>query len=164
MANYAQRIFAKPHGVAWVQRRKLGDSCVPTISKSRILLDAGVFISVAHGGRVAMAAMKLAAGKATFFIAAHTFTEFYRGGKITAREAQLINQWQPEVLFITDAEAKLGGELLGITGGENSMDAILVATAAFHRISEIFTTDPSDLLRLRESREALRTIAVVDIS
>jgi predicted nucleic acid-binding protein len=137
---------------------------VPATSKSRILLDAGVFISVAHGGRIAMAALKVAAGSATFFIAAHTFTEFYRGGKTTAREAQLINQWRPEVLVITAAEAKLGGELLGAIDGENSMDAILVATAALHRINEIFTTDPADLLHLRSSRESLRTISIVDIS
>jgi predicted nucleic acid-binding protein len=137
---------------------------VPTTSNSRILLDAGVFISAAHGGRIAMATMRLAAGKATFFIAAHTFTEFYRGGKTTAREAQLVNQWRPEILVITDAEAKFGGELLGATGGENSMAAILIATAALHRIDEIFTTDPGDLLRLRNSRVNLRTIAIVDVS
>lgn len=126
-------------------------------------MDAGVFIAAAHGSRTVMALMKSAAGKSIFYVAAHTLAEFYRDGTTTAREAQLLNQWRPEILPIGAAEARLAGELLGRTGGNNSMDAIVVATAALHGMDEIFTTDPGDLERLRDSLPpARRRIAVVD--
>lgn len=98
-----------------------------------------------------MALMKSAAGTSVFFVAAHTLAEFYRGGTSTAREAQLVHRWRPEVIPVGAAEGRLAGELLGRTSGTNSMDAIVVATAAMHRIDEIFTTDPTDIARLRDA-------------
>lgn len=108
-----------------------------------------------------MALMKSAAGTSTFFIAAHTFAKFYRGGRKSAREAQLVKQWRPEIVPIHVAEARLAGELLGRSGGSNSMDAILVATAALHGISEIFTTDPDDVGKLCYALDRTPRIAVV---
>ncbi len=128
-------------------------------------MDAGVFIAAAHGSRTVMALMKSAAGTSIFFVAAHTLTEFHRGGSGTAREALLLKQWRPEILTIDAAEARLAGELLGRTGGNNSMDAIVVAAAALHGIDEIFTTDPDDIERLRNALGSGRArIAVVDAS
>ncbi len=84
--------------------------------------------------------------------------------KSRQREAQLVNQWRPEVLPINAAEARLEGELLGRTGGSNSMDAIVVSTAALHGIGEIFTTDPDDLVQLRNALVPAQPIAIVDVT
>jgi predicted nucleic acid-binding protein len=106
--------------------------------------------------------MKAAAGTSILYVAAHTIAEFYRGGTRTAREAQLLNQWRPEILPIGIAEGKVAGELLAATGGDNSMDALVVACAALHGIDEIYTTDPDDLGQLCAELPRGRKIVVVD--
>lgn len=99
----------------------------------------------ARGNRMTLALMKSAAGRSILYVGGHTFAEFYRGGSRTAREAQLLNQWRPEIVQVGMAEGKCAGELLAATGRDNSMDALVVACAALHGIAEIFTSDPDDL-------------------
>jgi len=92
--------------------------------------------------------MKACAGNSILYVAGHTFAEFYRGGARTAREAQLVKQWRPEIVEVGSDEGKLAGELLATTRRANSMDALVVACAALHGIGEIYTTDPDDLREL----------------
>ena len=74
-----------------------------------------------------------------------------------------MNLWRPEVLLVGEPEGRRAGELLGIVGGNDSMDALLVAVADLHTISEIFTTDPNDVERFCNARGARsRRIAVVN--
>jgi len=111
-----------------------------------------------------LALLKVAAGNSIFHIAGHSFAEFYRDGRQTAREAQLVRMWRPEIISITADEGKLAGTLLGTTGMSNSMDAIVVAVAALHGINKIFTSDPDDLTALRNALPARdRAIAIVDM-
>jgi len=110
------------------------------------------------------ALMATTIGQAILYVAAHTIAEFYRGGRRSAGEARLLNLWRPEVLSIGADEGRLAGELLATTGGSNSMDALVVAAAAIHGITEIFTTDPDDLIALRDARPAAPTkIAITDV-
>ncbi|MEO7039071.1 MAG: PIN domain-containing protein [Candidatus Elarobacter sp.] len=133
-------------------------------SVARVLLDAGVFILVARSNRMTLALMKLAAGRSVLHVAAHTFAEFYRGGQQSAREAQLVKQWRPEIISIAAAEGKLAGELLARSNGDNSMDALVVAAAALHGIGEIYTSDPTDLRALRSVLPSgARQIDIVDV-
>ena len=129
-----------------------------------MLLDAGVFINVASGNHITMALMQSAASKALFFIAGHSFAEFYRGGRRTAREALLVKQWRPEVVAIGSDEGKFAGELLAATRRDNTMDALVVSTAIMHRMDEILTSDPDDLEQLRAVHPSAATLTIVDVN
>jgi predicted nucleic acid-binding protein len=98
-----------------------------------------------------LALMKIAAGNSILYVAGHTFAEFYRDGRQTAREAQLVRTWRPEIISVTADEGILAGKLLGQTGNSNSMDAIVVAVAEIHGITEVYTGDPDDLTALRNA-------------
>ena len=64
---------------------------------------------------------------------------------------------------MTADEGILAGQLLGQSGGNNAMDAIVVATAALHGITEIYTTDADDLIALRgQLPDGTHHIAIVD--
>lgn len=111
-----------------------------------------------------LALMKIAAGNSIVFVAGHTFAEFYRGGTRTAREARLVNTWRPEVISITIDEGKFAGELLAGTGERNSMDALVIACAALHRMTAVYTSDPDDLTALRNAlRPTVHRIDIVDV-
>ncbi len=71
------------------------------------------------------------------YVAGHTYAQFYRGGRQSSNEMRLVKQWRPELIAIGDQEGKLAGLLLARTGGANTMDALVVAAAARHAITEI---------------------------
>jgi predicted nucleic acid-binding protein len=109
--------------------------------------------------------MKIAAASSIFTVAAHTVAEFYRGGTLSAAEAQLMNRWRVQFLDVSAADGKLAGELLARTSGDNSMDALLVAVAARYQARTIFTGDAADLIALRDAlpRAHNGQLAIVDI-
>ena len=95
-------------------------------------------------------------------IAASTIAEFYRGGTTTAREAHALNRWDPHVVRIGESEGRLAGELQGAAGTAAAMDALLVAVAQLHGVTDILTTDPTDIKRLVAARKrGSRPIAVI---
>jgi predicted nucleic acid-binding protein len=68
---------------------------------------------------------------------------------------------------LTDAQAKAAGEALAALGEDRerkgsilSIDALVMASAA-SRGDIVYTSDPSDLLRLRELFPAVKTIVMV---
>ena len=131
--------------------------------RTRILLDAGVFIGVARGNAATAALVEAGAKRGPLFLAAHTYAEFYRGGARSAREAHLAGVWKPQPLDVTPEAGKLAGMLLAKTQGNNSMDALLVAVAALHGVTHIFTTDIRDITALVGALErSPRGIAVTD--
>jgi predicted nucleic acid-binding protein len=135
----------------------------PTLSRS--LLDAGVFIAAARDDRHVAALLKAIAGKSMVYVASHTVAEFYREGAATAKQGLLARQWRVEYVPITQADGQLAGTLLGRAGGNNTMDALLVAIASRGRFNDVFTSDPDDLERLRSHLKSTewRAFAIVDI-
>jgi len=135
----------------------------PTLTRS--LLDAGVFIAAARDDRRVAALLKVVTGKSILFVAAQTVAEFYREGGASAKQGLLARQWRVEYVPITVTDGKLAGTLLGRTGGNNSMDALLVATASRGRFNYVITSDPDDLERLRASLKPpeWREFGIVDI-
>ena len=64
---------------------------------------------------------------------------------------------------VTPEAGELAGTLLATTRGSNSMDALLVAVAALHGLTHIFTTDIKDIAELVGALEpSPRRIAVTD--
>ena len=112
------------------------------------------------------ALLKALAGTTVLCVAAHTIAEFYRGTSRSAKQNLLARQWHIETVDISAGAGQLAGTLLGRTGGNNSMDALLVAVAARGEFVRILTSDPDDLERLRASLDANEwgDFAIVNIS
>lgn len=127
----------------------------------RVFLGAGVFIAAAKAHGTTVALLSRVRGRQVLCVVAATIAEFYRGGAKTAREAQLLNRWRPDIVSVTDALARRAGMLLAETGGTNVLDALLVAGAAACGASAIYTTDVEDIERLASADSALRSVLVV---
>jgi hypothetical protein len=124
-----------------------------------------VFIAAARDDRRVAALLKAIAGKSILFVASHTVAEFYREGAATAKQGLLARQWRVEYVPITMADGQLAGTLLSRNGGNNSMDALLIAIASRGRFDYVFTSDPDDLERLRGNLKPTEwhEFAIVDI-
>ncbi len=71
--------------------------------------------------------------------------EVWRGGSPGARLARLLSLCRVDVLDV--AIARRAGELLASTGGDATLDAVVVACAAL-RGDLVLTSDPGDLAPL----------------
>jgi predicted nucleic acid-binding protein len=111
------------------------------------------------------ALLKTIAGKSILYVASHTVAEFYREGATSAKQGLLARQWRVEYVPITVADGQLAGTLLGRSGGNNTMDALLVALASRGRFNYVFTSDPDDLERFRANLKPPEwsEFAIVDV-
>jgi predicted nucleic acid-binding protein len=108
-----------------------------------LVLDAGVLIAHERGDRSPEAWLDRAAREGIdVAVAAPTITEVWRNGARQARVARLLN-----VCRIIDCDqqlARAGGEIMGRAQSRETLDAIVVATAALVG-GVVLTDDLADL-------------------
>ncbi|HEY6506476.1 MAG TPA: PIN domain-containing protein [Vicinamibacterales bacterium] len=113
-----------------------------------LTLDAGALIAFERNDRtaVALVARSLMHGYA-LAVPAGVVAQVWRNGRRQARLARLLGARDVEIAVLDDQRAREAGQLCGVTGTHDIVDAsvILCARARRHRI---VTSDPDDLRRL----------------
>jgi predicted nucleic acid-binding protein len=113
------------------------------------MLDAGLLIAIERGDRQARAwiAKALTLGVA-LSVPVTVIAELWRGGAHSARVARVLSFC--EIDELDAATARRAGELLATTHGCETLDAVLVASAAT-RHDAVLTGDPDDLRPLAQA-------------
>jgi len=113
-----------------------------------LTLDAGALIAFERNDRrlVALIARAFANGY-TMIVPAGVVGEIWRDGRRQVRLAKLLGADEVEIEPLDDHRARAAGQLCGITGTSDVIDAsvVLCARARGYRI---VTSDPDDLQRL----------------
>jgi predicted nucleic acid-binding protein len=92
-------------------------------------------------------------------VSAVTLTEVLRGDPRDARVHAVLEQCH--VLSVTDEVGRAAGELLGRTGRNDAVDALVAVTAAdAPKPVELITSDPKDLIALTEEMAGVAVQAV----
>ncbi len=103
-----------------------------------LVLDAGVLIAHERGDRTAAAWLDRAAReRVDLAVAAPTIAEAWRGGGRQVRLARLLGSCR--IVDCNSEVARGAGELLGLARSANTLDALLVASAA--RLGGVILTD-----------------------
>ena len=112
-----------------------------------LALDSGALIQSEKNPRIEAVIRKWIAEGAELIIPAPCLAESVRG---TARDAPVhrLVAAVKAVLPLTGPIARAAGALLGETGGKNTIDAMIVATARAYGATDILTSDPVDIERL----------------
>ncbi len=88
--------------------------------------------------------------------------EVHRGGRDRAHVDRVVNR--VDALPPTSEDiARRAGELLGASGTDDPVDAIVVAEALAAVPSVIITSDPGDIRRLLETQSDGHRVAVVSV-
>jgi hypothetical protein len=113
-----------------------------------LTLDAGALIAFERNDRsiVALISRCLAHGT-SLAVPAGVVGQVWRDGRRQARLARLLGAEKIEIVVLDDRRARDAGQLCGIAGTTDVIDAsvVLCAKARNHRIA---TSDPDDLRRL----------------
>ena len=122
-----------------------------------LTLDAGALIAFERGDRkvVAIVARAVARG-ATLAVPAGVVGQVWRNGRKQARLARLLGSRAVEVEALDDARARASGQLCGVRGTSDVIDASVVLCARA-RDHGVLTSDAADLRRLDP---ALRLVAI----
>jgi predicted nucleic acid-binding protein len=132
----------------------------PLTLPSAVVLDAEGLSAAAGGSARVRAELALAERLgATVFVSAVTLTETLRGGGRDATVHRLLKGvvQQP----VTPALGRAAGELLGRTGRDDTVDAIVAVTAS--QLGEnvrIVTSDPAELRALTAEMDGVTIVAV----
>jgi predicted nucleic acid-binding protein len=130
------------------------------VGRHRVVLDSGAVIALAAGKPRARAKLEEALGRgAAVVIPAVVLAETTRGGPRDAPVNRLVKGVE-EVTAATEATSRLAGRLLGSTGRDDTVDAIVVAEAATTRPTVILTADAKDLSTLAAGLPWIRILAV----
>lgn len=114
-----------------------------------VVYDAGALVAAERNDRRFLVLHKAAllAGRHVF-VPAPVLTQAWRGG---ARQAGLARVLKGCAVLPTEEDiAKKAGVLLGVSGTDDAVDAIVVATAMKHSAS-VVTSDPKDLQALGDA-------------
>ena len=115
---------------------------------SGLTLDAGALIAFERGDRAMLALLVVARQRRRAIVApAGVVAQVWRNGKKQARLAQLLGSDAVEVEPFTDERARGAGQLLGLTGTSDIVDAAVVLCAR-RRKQVVVTSDPDDIARL----------------
>ncbi len=127
------------------------------------MLDAGGILALSRGDGDARAALERArAGGYVVVIPTPVLAAVHRGGRDRAHVDRVVNK--VDALLPTSAEtARRAGELLGASGSDDPVDAIVVAEALAAVPSVIITSDPGDIRRLLQTRSDGGRVAVVAV-
>ncbi len=113
-----------------------------------LVLDAGGLIAYERGRRRAMLAIEHAkAAGGTMVVPVGVLAQVWRDGKFQARLARLLKYDRCQVEPLDDRGAREAGQLLGMTGTTDVVDATVVRCAR-RRGFPVLTSDPGDLRRL----------------
>jgi PIN domain-containing protein len=118
-------------------------------SPGPIVYDAGALVAADRNDRKFFALHKAAllTGRHVY-VPAPVLTQTWRGG---ARQASLARVLKGCAILPTEEDvARTAGTLLGMSGTDDAVDAIVVATA-MKLVASVVTSDPKDLLHLGEA-------------
>ncbi len=127
------------------------------------MLDAGGILALLRGDGDARAALERARAEGyVVVIPTPVLAAVHRGGRDRAHIDRVVNK--VDALLPTSAEtARRAGELLGASGSDDPVDAIVVAEALAAVPSVIITSDPGDIRRLLQTRADGVGVAVVSV-
>jgi hypothetical protein len=118
---------------------------------SGFVLDAGALIGYERDQRQPVALVQRALEKnVRLTVPAGVVAQVWRNGSRQAVLAQLLKSGVVETLALDDVEARLTGQLCGLSGTTDVVDASVVV-AAQRLGATVVTSDPEDLRRLDPS-------------
>jgi predicted nucleic acid-binding protein len=125
-----------------------------------LLLDADGVSKAAAGQPVVRAYLAAATALgADVFVSAVTLAETVRGGGGDARVFRVLNA--ATVVPVSADVGRAAGELLGATSRDDTVDAVVAATAhALRRPIRLLTSDPRDLTALTEEFAEVEVVRV----
>jgi hypothetical protein len=116
-----------------------------------LVLDAGALIALERADRRVVALLARARErKIPLVVPAGVVAQVWRDGRQQVRLARLLGSSATEVVALEDLDARAAGQLLGVSGHADVVDAS-VAWVARQRQAVIVTSDPGDLHRLDPS-------------
>jgi predicted nucleic acid-binding protein len=119
-----------------------------TTGGGRLILDAGALLALAHGDRRARYFLELALdGRLFVQVPAPVLAQVHRGGRDHARTDRVLQEVD-EFVPTTVAVARHAGELLGLAGLSDAVDAIVAAEALAGVPAAVLTSDPTDIVAL----------------
>jgi predicted nucleic acid-binding protein len=122
-----------------------------------LTLDTGVLLAVERGAPEVRAWLaRVASTSRPPTVPAVVVAEAWRGGR-QARVARLLRGCEVEA--VDEVLARHAGELLGRTGTDDPVDAI-VAQSAARRGNMVLTSDPEDMQRLADDLESILVRAI----
>ena len=108
-------------------------------------------IALAHGDRRARAVMEHALDERLFVqVPTPVLAQVHRGGRDHARSDRALKEVD-EFVPTTEAIARDAGELLGLAGLADAVDAIVAAEALGGAPAAVLTSDPKDIADLIEA-------------
>ena len=113
-----------------------------------ITLDAGALVAFERGQRRAVALVARARERGELLcVPAGVVGQVWRDGRRQANLSRLLGSDSCDVVGLDDRGARAAGQLLGVAGGNDVIDAtvVLCARSRGHRIA---TSDPDDMHRL----------------
>ncbi|CAN5923507.1 hypothetical protein BH11MYX4_BH11MYX4_15840 [soil metagenome] len=115
---------------------------------SGLVFDAGALIAFERNDRaVVMLAKRLLALRAKLIVPAGVVGQVWRDGARQARLARLLGSPITLVEPLDDRRARAAGQLCGVSGTRDVIDAAVVLSAREHA-RPVATSDPDDLRRL----------------
>ena len=119
-------------------------------AKVVLALDSGVLIEAEKDQRVEALIRTWLGRGARIMISAPSLSECIRGGPKDAVANRLIKAID-NTHDVDESIARSAGVRLGRTRSQSTIDALIVATAEHHAVTDILTTDPVDITRLVSS-------------
>lgn len=126
-----------------------------TRTAAGLVLDAGALIALDRGDKrmIALLQRALAQGRA-FRIPAGVVGQAWRDRRVQVTLARFLRSAEVEIVPLDDLRARSCGELCGVTGTPDIIDASVVILARERR-DPIVTSDPADLRRLDPSAQII---------
>lgn len=125
----------------------------PPSSVSGAVFDAGALIAYARNDRrVAVFVRGARRAGARVVVPAGVIAQVWRDGRRQALVAGLLRSKTCEIVALDGNQARIAGQLLGVSGTTDVVDAT-VAVVARRRELPVFTSDPDDLRRLDPTLE-----------
>ncbi len=123
---------------------------------SGVTLDAGALVAFERNQREVVAIIARAHERQVKLAApAGVIGQVWRNGSRQARLAQLLGSGLVEVESLDDWRARAAGQLCGVAGSTDVIDASVVLCARA-RAHTVLTSDPDDLVRLDPSLRYIR--------
>jgi predicted nucleic acid-binding protein len=121
-----------------------------------VVLDAGALIAFERYDRGMLLLLNEAVkGDQRFLVPAGVIGQVWRDGRRQARVARLLSSPQVAVVPLDDRHAREAGQLCGVTGTADVIDASVICAARAHKAA-VVTSDPDDLRRLDPSVRLIR--------
>ena len=119
------------------------------------MLDAGALIALERADRATIAILLRArTRKHAMIVPSPVLAQVWREGARQARLARFLGSTGVDIEALDDLRARKAGQLCGVTGAHDIVDASVVVSAKEHRAS-VVTSDPKDLHRLDASLQLI---------